>query len=224
MKETWKPTGGTLQLGGSWTNTKSGIIRTSGSSLFFQGDVLSFDPTADTVPEETLGSMTATSQPTGESVYLGGWVTYASTNLGGPNLAADDLYFAGTIDNTNETLEFNSPGGFDGNWVAIDGGTVFQGNVDIVSVHTVVVGSAGGTLENLDSFPLGRTLSSPAPMAETAPFSTFDNASGPLTVTGSGAIEFGLDGGESYTGNEIIVTGSPLTFLVPSRWLPGTGF
>ncbi len=40
---------------------------------------------------------------------------------------------------------------------------------------------------------------------------TFDNVNNPLTIAGSGSIEFGQEGGESFSGNGLTRTGNTLT-------------
>ena len=202
----------TLQLGGSWTNKAAGTISATAGSSLYLGDEIGIDPTTEATEEADAWVNNGTITATGANVFLGGWVTHTGANLGGLNLGTDDLYLTGTLLNTSQTLEFSSPGAFHGDWVGINGGTVIQGNVVITSGSTVLFGFTGATMEDLDSFTLNGVLVVNTTDGIDASVLTFDNASGPLTVAGSGFLQFGSSANSEFTiENGIDVFGNTLT-------------
>ena len=204
----------TLQLGGSWTNKSAGIISATAGSFLFLGDEISIDLTTGAVEEADAWVNNGTITAAGANVFVGGWVTHTSANLSGLNLATDDLYLTGTLLNTSQTLELSSPGAFHGEWVGINGGTVFQGNVVIISGSTVLFGATGATMEDLDSFTLdGTVIINAADNSFNGSILTFDNSTEPLTIAGSGFLQFGSSGNsEFFVENGIEVIGNTLTF------------
>jgi Domain of unknown function (DUF4214)/SdrD B-like domain len=214
----------TLQLGGSWTNKAAGIISATAGSSLFLGDEISIDPSTAAEEEADAWVNNGTITTAGANVFLGGWVTHTGANLGSLNLATDDLFLTGTLLNTSQTLEFSSPGAFHGNWVGINGGTVFQGNVVITTGSTVLFGFTGATMEDLDSFTLDGILVVNTTDGITASVLTFDNASGPLTLAGSGFLQFGSSANSEFViENGIDVIGNTLTISSGVTLVTGDG-
>ncbi len=204
---------GIVQLGGSWVNGSKGKISANAGSTLALGDTLAFDPNLDSSPEADAWINNGSIVAAGASVYLGGWVTSTSANFNSLDLSTDDLILAGTIDNTSRTMAFDSAGSLDGSWVAIAGGSVFGGNVIILPDSNVLFDVAGATFEDLDSFTLDGTVEiSVSDDFFSTTIVNFNNATGPLTIAGSGSIE--MAGGSSFFAppGEFNITGGPLTF------------
>jgi hypothetical protein len=215
--------GGTLQLGGAWTNKAAGTISATSASALYLGDALSFDPSSSPSAEADAWVNNGSLSANAASVYIGGWATYASTSLGGLDLSTDDLYLVGTLQNAGQFLAFNSSGTFKGGWIAINGGSVFEGNVVIPAGVTATIGSAGAAFRDLDSFRLNGTLNVINSDGAIGANVLFDNAGFSLTISGAGVITFGESDASSLAAPEVIVTGNALTIAPKIEVETGVG-
>jgi hypothetical protein len=116
----------TLDLEGSWTN--NGTITAGTGSTLVLGDywtAAASDPGARSDAWVNQGTITATNA----TVWLGGWLTDTSHNLGSLTLGTDTVELIGTLDNSHGTLalvpgETSSTGSWSLIGGRIDGGTI----------------------------------------------------------------------------------------------------
>jgi hypothetical protein len=137
---------GTLRIGNAFAN--SGTITADAGTSLVLGDDWNTSPAESFSATSNAWVNTGTITATGVNVSLGGWLTNATTNLGGLSLGTDNVSLIGTLANSGNALALKAgTTSKSGSW-NLAGGRVFQGTVDASSAPLVAT-ARGGTLDGV---------------------------------------------------------------------------